>query len=158
MRLQISAVGRLRSGPEADLVETYARRLDKVGRGVGLGPLSLIEVEDRKGGGPAEEARLLERSLPEGAFVVALDERGRKLGSEELAEELARRRDTGTTCTAFLLGGADGLSTALRLRADTELSFGSMVWPHALARVMLAEQLYRAATILAGLPYHRGDG
>lgn len=158
MRLQISAVGRLRSGPETELVSGYVRRLDKVGRGVGIGPLSVVEVEDRRGIGPVEEARLLERSLPEGAHVIALDERGRLLGSEDLAREIAQRRDAGAGCIAFLLGGADGLTPALRLRADTELSLGPMVWPHALARVMLAEQLYRAASILAGLPYHRGDG
>jgi 23S rRNA (pseudouridine1915-N3)-methyltransferase len=112
-------------------------------------------VEPRRGTGPAPEAEALVRALPDGAALVALDERGRMLTSPDLAARLAARRDSGTQDLAFLIGGADGLDPALRDRADLVLSFGPMVWPHMLARVMLAEQLYRAATILAGSPYHR---
>jgi 23S rRNA (pseudouridine1915-N3)-methyltransferase len=155
MRLTICAVGRLRTGPERDLIGDYAERVDRTGRGLGLGPLSFREVEDRKGGRPAAEAKLLERALPEAAVICALDERGKAMSSPDFAALLARWRDEGRSDAAFLIGGADGLDAALRDRADTRLSFGPMVWPHILARVMLTEQLYRAASILAGLPYHR---
>ncbi|HDR29984.1 23S rRNA (pseudouridine(1915)-N(3))-methyltransferase RlmH [Rhodovulum tesquicola] len=155
MRLHLCAVGRLRSGPERALVDDYAARFDRTGRALGLGPLTVTEIEDRKGGGPAAEAALLARALPEGAALCALDERGQMLSSPDFAALLARWRDSGRSAAAFLIGGADGLDPALRARADTALSFGPMVWPHMLARAMLAEQLYRAAQILAGTPYHR---
>ncbi|WP_273522748.1 23S rRNA (pseudouridine(1915)-N(3))-methyltransferase RlmH [Rhodosalinus sediminis] len=155
MRLSVRAVGRLRAGPERALVDDYIARAGKAGRALGLGPVEETEVEDRKGGGPAGEAALLTRKLSPGALRVALDERGRALSSRELAAEIARWRDAGRSEAAFLIGGADGLDPALRRGADLALSLGPMVWPHALARVMLAEQLYRATQILAGTPYHR---
>ena len=155
MRVQICAVGRLRAGPERALIDDYTTRFDRMGRGLGFGPLDVHEVEDRKGGGTATEARLLRRAIPQGAVVVALDERGKLMTSPEFAQCLARWRDSGRGDVAFVIGGADGLASDLRDRADLSLSFGRMVWPHMLARVMLAEQLYRAAAILAGRPYHR---
>ena len=155
MRLHVCAVGRLRAGPERALFDDYAGRLEKLGRGLGLGSLSQHEVEDRKGGGMAAEAALLERAIPDGAAVVALDERGQVISSPDFAASLARFRDDGRADLAFLIGGADGLDPGLRGRADMVLSLGAMVWPHMLVRVMLAEQVYRAATILAGTPYHR---
>ena len=156
MRLSLCAVGRLRAGPEAALVADYLARLDRTGAGLGLGPCSVTEVEDRRGGGAAAEAQLLRRAIPRGAAVCALDERGRQLPSPEFARVLAGWRDSGRPAAAFLIGGADGLAPDLRDEADLVLSFGPMVWPHMLARAMLAEQLYRAATILANMPYHRG--
>jgi 23S rRNA (pseudouridine1915-N3)-methyltransferase len=155
MRLHLCAVGRLRAGPVRALVDDYAARLDRTGRPLGLGPLAEHEIEDRHGGGPAAEAALLRRTVPAGAAVVALDERGGMLASPAFAGLLARWRDAGRADAAFLVGGADGLDPALRDGADLVLSLGPMVWPHLLVRVMLAEQLYRAATILAGAPYHR---
>ena len=155
MRVSVCAVGRLRSGPERDLVEDYRTRFDRTGRALGLGPLEIREVEDRRGGGMAAEAALLRAALPKGAATCALDERGRTLSSPDFAALLARWRDEGRAEAAFLIGGADGLEPALRDEADAVLSLGPMVWPHALARAMLAEQLYRAAGILAGTPYHR---
>ena len=155
MRLSVRAVGRLRAGPERALVDDYIARAGKAGRALGLVPVEETEVEDRKGGGPAGEAALLTRKLSPGALRVALDERGRALSSRELAAEIARWRDASRAEAAFLIGGADGLDPALRRGADLALSLGPMVWPHALARVMLAEQLYRATQILAGTPYHR---
>ncbi|MEO0999489.1 MAG: 23S rRNA (pseudouridine(1915)-N(3))-methyltransferase RlmH [Pseudomonadota bacterium] len=154
MRLLIVAVGRLRRGPEANLTADYLARAGKTGRAIGLAPVDLTEVEDRKGRGPAAEAALLAEAAGS-ARRIALDERGRTLSSPDLAETLARWRDDGVREAAFLIGGADGLAPALRESAALTLSFGPMVWPHALARVMLAEQLYRATTILAGGPYHR---
>ncbi|EAQ03226.1 hypothetical protein OB2597_13818 [Pseudooceanicola batsensis HTCC2597] len=155
MKLTICAVGRLRKGPEADLIDDYLTRATRTGRALGLGPASVSEVDDRKGGGMAAEAALLDRALPARARVVALDERGSMISSPDFASTLADWRDDGAQDAAFLIGGADGLDPTLRARADLTLSFGRMVWPHMLARVMLAEQLYRATTILAGSPYHR---
>lgn len=155
MRVHICAVGRLRTGPQRDLTDDYLTRFDRAGRALGLGPVTQHEVEDRKGGGVTAEGALLERALPGGAHVVAMDERGRQMASPEFAAFLARRRDDGSGDLAFVIGGADGLAPGLRARADLGLSFGRMVWPHLLVRAMLAEQLYRAAAILAGSPYHR---
>ncbi len=155
MRLHICAVGRLRAGPERDLLDDYLTRTDRTGRALGLGPVIVHEVEDRKGGGMMAEAALLERTLPKGAVLVALDERGSLLSSPKFASKLANWRDDGKGDLAFVIGGADGIAPELRKRADFQMSFGQMVWPHMLVRVMLAEQLYRATTILAGGPYHR---
>lgn len=155
MRLTICAVGRLRAGPERELISDYLTRFDRTGRPLGLGPATVSEVEDRKGGGMAAEAALLARAIPAAAVVCALDERGKLLNSPDFAALLAGWRDAGRAEAAFVIGGADGLDPSLRSRADALLSFGPMVWPHLLARVMLAEQLYRAATILSGGPYHR---
>lgn len=155
MRVTLCVVGRLRSGPERDLIDDYLTRFDRTGRALGLGPIDVREVEDRKGGGMAAEAALLQKALPTGAAVIALDERGKVKSSPDFAQDLARFRDDGRGDLAFIIGGADGIDPALRAKCDGALSFGKMVWPHMLVRVMLAEQLYRAASILAGAPYHR---
>lgn len=155
MRLHLCAVGRLRAGPERALVDDYSQRFDRTGRPLGLGPLTEHEVEDRRGGGMAAEAALLERAVPAGAVLAVLDERGRMLDSPGFARLIAGWRDAGRPDAAFVIGGADGIDPALRARAEVAISFGAMVWPHLLVRVMLAEQIYRAATILAGSPYHR---
>ncbi|MCX8507771.1 MAG: 23S rRNA (pseudouridine(1915)-N(3))-methyltransferase RlmH [Rhodobacteraceae bacterium] len=155
MRVTICAVGRLRAGPEHELISDYLQRFDRTGRALGLGPARLIEVEDKKNLGMAAEADLLARALPPAALVVTLDERGKLQSSPEFATDLAGWRDGGRQELAFVIGGADGIHPELRARADASLSFGRMVWPHMLVRVMLAEQLYRAATILGGGPYHR---
>ena len=128
-------------------MDDYLDRFAKAGRGLGLPPVRVAEVEGR------DEAALLARAIPEGAVVVGLDERGALLSSPDLAGRLGGWRDEARD-VAFVIGGADGLG-GVRARADLLVSFGPMVWPHLLARVMLAEQLYRAATILAGGPYHR---
>jgi 23S rRNA (pseudouridine1915-N3)-methyltransferase len=155
MRLTICAVGRYRQGPEKTLTEDYMTRLDRGGKALSLGPTALIEVEDKKGGGKDAEAALLKRAVPDGDLVCALDERGKTLTSPEFAHKLAHWRDDGVRGVSFLIGGAEGLSPDLRASADFSISFGKMVWPHMLVRVMLAEQLYRASTILAGTPYHK---
>lgn len=155
MKVVIAAVGRLRAGPEKAIWDDYLQRFDRTGRGLGLGPARLVEVEDRKGGGPDAEAALLDRAVPGGAALCVLDERGRGMTSPEFAAVLGGWRDAGRAEAAFVIGGADGVAASLRERADLVLSFGGMVWPHMLARVMLTEQLYRATAILAGTPYHR---
>lgn len=155
MRVHLVVVGRLRAGPELDLIKDYIIRFDRTGRPLGLGPAQVIEVEDKKGGGMAAEAALLEKAIPSGALVCCLDERGKVMSSPNFADQLAGWRDNGRQDVAFVIGGADGIDPDLRERADALLSFGKMVWPHMLVRVMLSEQLYRAASILAGAPYHR---
>jgi 23S rRNA (pseudouridine1915-N3)-methyltransferase len=151
MRLTLVAVGRLRRGPERDLVDDYLTRFARTGRSLGLPALTVTEVEGR---GPGGEAEAIARALPDGAALVLLDERGTLLSSPDFADRLGAWRDQARDA-AFVIGGADGLDAALRARADLAISFGPMVWPHMLVRVMLAEQLYRAASILAGAPYHR---
>ena len=155
MRLHVDAVGRHRAGPEAAMVADYLARTARTGRGVGLSGATLTEVEARKPATPAREADALRRAIPEGATLVALDERGRTMTSPAFAERIAGWRDGGVRDAVFAIGGADGLDPDLRAGAALAVSFGPMVWPHLLARVMLAEQLYRAAAILAGAPYHR---
>ena len=137
------------------LVDDYLTRFDRTGRALGLGPAKLFEVEDKKGGGMAAEATLLEKAAPSGAFICVMDERGKTTTSPEFADLLGKWRDTGRQDLAFVIGGADGIAQNVRSRADFSLSLGKMVWPHMLARVMLCEQLYRAASILANSPYHR---
>lgn len=151
MRILLAAVGRAKAGPERALFEHYAGRL--------TWPLTLREVEEKRPLAVAErmarEADLLLAAVPPGAVVVALDERGRQLSSPDLAARIAGWRDAGQADLAFLIGGADGHGEAVRRRADLLLGFGAMTWPHMLVRGMLAEQLYRAQSILAGHPYHR---
>ncbi|WP_291738067.1 23S rRNA (pseudouridine(1915)-N(3))-methyltransferase RlmH [Leisingera sp. F5] len=155
MRLHICAAGRLRAGPEKSLIDDYIARFDRTGRALGLGPARVVEIEDKKNGGMAAEAALLRKSLPKGAVICTLDERGKVISSPDFADKLAGWRDSGRQDLALIIGGADGIDPGLRAEADFSISFGKMVWPHMLVRVMLAEQIYRAATILAGSPYHR---
>lgn len=151
MKLTLIAVGRGKRGPETDLFTHYCGRLRP--------PLTLIEVEERRPLSGAElmarEAALISAKIPDGAFVVALDERGKALKSRAFADVIQARQDDGVRDLVFVIGGADGLDPALRVRADMTLCFGPQTWPHMLVRGMLAEQLYRAQSIHAGHPYHR---
>lgn len=156
MRIVICAVGRARTGPLRALYEDYASRID----GTRLfGRSELREVEERRTLPASElkarEAELLIQSIPKGATVVALDGRGQGLSSEAFASRLAKWRDGGVADLAFAIGGADGLDKTVIDKAAMVLSLGAMTWPHLLVRAMLAEQIYRAATILQGHPYHR---
>lgn len=156
MRLTIAAVGRLKPGPERDLVTDYLDRAAATGRGISLSPFDMVEIDERKARDQAtQSARLLDQ-VPTGATAVALDERGEMWDSRAFARTIARERDGGCPHMVFLIGGADGHADTVRAATGFRLSFGPMVWPHMLARVMLAEQLYRAASILTGGPYHRG--
>jgi 23S rRNA (pseudouridine1915-N3)-methyltransferase len=131
----------------------WAARATSTGRGQGLGPVEIIEVEGRKPG-KASEAEALNSRL-EDSYIIACDEHGSALSSRRLAEVLTRLKDDGVARVAFVVGGADGLDEAVLSRADLKIAFGPQTWPHALVRAMLAEQVYRAATLLAGTPYHR---
>ena len=151
MELLVVAVGRSRDAPISALFDEYVRRCPW--------PIRLVEVQAKDIVTPerrmAAEAKLLLAAIPSGAAVVALDERGRDLASADLARQLGDWRDRGRRTTAFLIGGPDGLAENARAAADLRLAFGRQTWPHRLVRVMLAEQLYRATTILSGHPYHR---
>ena len=153
MRIDLTAIGRLGRSPEAALALDYAERASASGRALGVGPVALVEVESRKPGKEAEGDALTPHLAP--GHVIACDERGRALTSRGFAERIARLRDDGVRRLVFVVGGADGLAPAVLERAHERLAFGPQTWPHALVRVMLAEQVYRAVTILAGSPYHR---
>lgn len=156
MRVHIRAVGRLQArSHERALVDDYWARFGQTARTLGWRVGTEAEVEDKKNNGMAAEAALLRASVPASALLVCLDERGQVLSSPAFADKLRGWADQGRPDVAFVIGGADGIDPALRAEADMLLSFGTMVWPHKLVRVMLAEQLYRAATILTGSPYHR---
>jgi 23S rRNA (pseudouridine1915-N3)-methyltransferase len=150
LRVLIAAIGRARSGPHLDLQRFYAERL--------AWPLEIREVEERRKLPTAErrirEGELLLACLPERAVVIALDERGKNLTSADFAVQIAQWQQAAPTI-AFLIGGTDGHSEAVRERADYRLALGAMTWPHLMVRAMLCEQLYRAQQILAGHPYHR---
>lgn len=155
LRLTLVAVGRSKPGPLRALFDDYAGRL----AAGPWGPLRLVEVEERRpltgAARQAREAALLTAALPKGALRFALDERGRALDSAAFAELLQRSAEQGTAELAFLVGGADGFAPALRAEADRLISLGPMTWPHMLVRALLAEQLFRAQSILTGHPYHR---
>lgn len=160
MRIAIAAVGRMKAGPEREMVARYLDRATAGGRTMGLSGFDVIELtESRAGSSPArkvEEAKALTAALPDGV-VVALDERGKAIGSEAFAKLVGRWRDDGRPAASFVIGGADGLEPDFVAKADLTLSFSPLTWPHQLVRIMLAEQLYRTTTILSGHPYHRGD-
>ena len=153
MQISIVAVGRLARSPETDLVKLYAERATNAGRALGLCPVEVVEVESRKPGKAAEAEAL--RPHLDGAHFIACDEHGTARPSRAFAEEIARLRDRGIRKLCFVIGGADGLDPALLATAQRKLAFGPQTWPHALARAMLAEQIWRAVSILAGSPYHR---
>jgi 23S rRNA (pseudouridine1915-N3)-methyltransferase len=153
VNIRLLCVGKLGNAPEARLASDYAARATMAGRALGFGPVHIIEIDSRKPGKVAEGAALIERvgSSP----LVACDEHGDAMASRALAEFLARLRDDGVRDLAMAIGGADGLDPSVLAVARRRLAFGPQTWPHALVRVLLAEQVYRAATILAGAPYHR---
>jgi 23S rRNA (pseudouridine1915-N3)-methyltransferase len=153
MKLAIAAIGKPGRGPEAALAADYAARATAAGRVLGLGPLDLIDLEPRRSGKVPEAELLL--ATAEGAHLIACDERGRTFPSRAFADHIATLRDRGERRLVFAIGGADGLDGAVLAAAGSTLAFGPQTWPHALARAMLAEQIYRAVTILSGSPYHR---
>jgi len=155
LRILIVAVGRLRDAPEAALSADYVARAAAAGRQIGFKSVDVSEVEGKPPGDARTEAAALYRATPDGARKILLDERGAEWSSRQLAEKLARWRDDGLGCATFWIGGADGVAQSVKDQADEKLALGRQTWPHRLVRVMIAEQLYRAVTILCGTPYHR---
>ena len=160
MRLLIAAVGKLKHGPERELFAHYLDRAEAIGRKTGLSPLSAIEVAEAKAATAQArmeaEAKTLLAKLPSSYKLICLDRGGDQLGSEEFAQALAKFRDGGAQGLAFFIGGADGLGLAAQFKAHRVVSLGPITLPHGLARIVLAEQIYRAGTLLTGHPYHRG--
>ena len=159
MRLVVVAIGRLKQGPERELAERYRQRFDDIGRKLGFRGLDVHEIPESRARDAAtriaEEAAAISAAIPPKSMVVALDERGNSIDSDAFARQLGRWRDDQVANTIFIIGGADGLSPDLRRMAKLRMAFGSATWPHQMVRIMLLEQIYRAATILAGHPYHR---
>jgi 23S rRNA (pseudouridine1915-N3)-methyltransferase len=149
----------MKSGPDKELAERYFDRFSKSGPALGLEFSGVAEIAESRaqtaGERRREEAQRLQAQLGPGISLILLDERGKSLSSEEFARKIGSMRDDGRRGLVIAIGGADGHEASLREQAALVLSFGAMTWPHQLVRIMLAEQLYRAATILSGHPYHR---
>lgn len=159
MRIVLHAVGRMKSGPEKELADRFLQRLGQIGPAQSLEFAGVTEIAESRARQAnerrQEEAEKLAAVLEPGAALVLLDERGRQFGSEEFAARIAAFRDAGQRTLVFAIGGPDGHAATSRDRAELVMAMGPMTWPHQIARILLAEQLYRAATILAGHPYHR---
>jgi len=159
MKLHILAIGRLKAGPELALFDDYLKRARGLGRSCGVTDIGSRDFAESKLPDAktrmVAEAALLACAMPDPCFRVVLDEHGKALGSDDFALLFKRHLDQGTASLVFLIGGPDGHAPQIRQSANLLLSFGPMTWPHRLARVMLAEQIYRAVTILVKHPYHR---
>lgn len=159
MRLVVIAIGRLKQGPELELADRYRERFDDIGRKLGFRSLEIHEIPESRARDAASriagEAGAIAGAIPDKSVLVALDERGENVDSTVFSRYLGKWRDHGSGSAIFMIGGADGLSPELRRKAKLSIAFGSATWPHQMVRIMLLEQLYRAATILAGHPYHR---
>jgi 23S rRNA (pseudouridine1915-N3)-methyltransferase len=158
MKISLFAVGRMKSGPEKELADRYVERFSKSGPPLGLEFAGVTEIPESRAQSPAERKReereRLRQHLAGGALIL-LDERGRNITSQDFADRIAAFRDGGRRSLVIAIGGPDGHDASLRESADLVLSFGAQTWPHQMVRIMLGEQLYRAATILSGHPYHR---
>jgi 23S rRNA (pseudouridine1915-N3)-methyltransferase len=159
MRVVLLAIGRMKKGPETELVERYLKRAEQAGRQIGLRGIEIVEIRESRaadaGKRMVEESIALANVIPEGAVTVMLDERGDSLGSADFADHMRKWRDAGVPAAVFIIGGPDGLAQNLRDKAKLKLAFGAATWPHQMVRIMLLEQVYRAITILSGHPYHR---
>ena len=159
MRVTLAAIGRARDEPEAALFDRYWDRASALGPKLGFSRFSTAFIETSRKSSAAErmreEADRLQHRLPRDAHIVVLDSRGQALTSDAFAGQLARFRDGGIADVAFVIGGPDGLLPDFRDSALARIAFGPQTWPHLLVRTMLAEQIFRALSILAGHPYHR---
>ena len=159
MRISIIAVGKMKSGPERELVNRYLDRAKASGKNLGLQEFNSVEFNESRATASitrkAEEAKTILASLPQNAVLIALDERGTTQSSEKFANSIASQNDAGIKNLVFVIGGPDGLDQSIRQKAKLVLSFSPLTWPHQIVRILLAEQLYRTTTILSGHPYHR---
>jgi 23S rRNA (pseudouridine1915-N3)-methyltransferase len=159
MRLILAGIGRMKPGPERDLFERYKERTRALCRTAGLTGLDLVEIDESRARSSAlrksEEAAALVKRMPNGAELVLLDEGGRSLTSSDFARFLATARDRGVSALAVAVGGPDGFDPTFAQSAALLFAFGAATLPHQIVRVLAAEQIYRALTILTGHPYHR---
>jgi 23S rRNA (pseudouridine1915-N3)-methyltransferase len=160
MRIVVAAVGRLKQGPERELAARYHKLAASTGRSAGINGFDIIEIGESRASDPArrmtEESIAIANVMPEDCMMVILDQRGESMSSPSFAGRLQGWRAQKKAAVAFVVGGHDGLAPSLREKAELAIAFGAATWPHGLARIMLLEQIYRAITILAGHPYHRG--
>ena len=159
MHITIIAVGRIKVGPERELIARYQKRIALAGKNLGLSGPDIIEINESKASSSdsrkSEEAKKIMDAVPDGAYVIALDEHGKNISSTSLSKKTLRLQEDGNRTIAFLIGGADGHGDLVLKRANFTLSFGQLTWPHQIARLLLVEQLYRITTIQSGHPYHR---
>lgn len=159
MKIAVHAVGRMKTGPERELADRYFERFAKSGPAIGLEFSGVAEIAEGRAQNPnerrREEGQKLQAQLQPGTVLFLLDERGKNLSSDDFANRIGQLRDGGRKALVIAIGGADGHDQSIRDQAELMVSFGAATWPHQLVRVMLGEQLYRAATILSGHPYHR---
>jgi len=156
--VRLLAVGRMKAGPERELFERYWTRATPMAKQLGFGTLDMVELRESQAQNAdqrkAAEATELLAKVPDGAALIALDERGKAITTPQISSKLETFKDSGRQ-VALIIGGPDGLDGSIRQRADLVISFGAMTMPHQLVRVLAAEQLYRAMTVLSGHPYHR---
>ncbi|MBE1204692.1 23S rRNA (pseudouridine(1915)-N(3))-methyltransferase RlmH [Aminobacter carboxidus] len=159
MKVWVHAVGRMKAGPEKELADRYLDRFSKSGGPLGLDFSGVTEIAESRAQNVderrREEADRLRAQMASGTALILLDERGKNFSSQQFADKIASLRDGGQRGLMIAIGGPDGHDEALRNEAQLLLSFGAATWPHQMVRIMLGEQLYRAATILSGHPYHR---
>ncbi|MBO6675911.1 MAG: 23S rRNA (pseudouridine(1915)-N(3))-methyltransferase RlmH [Rhizobiales bacterium] len=156
--VRLLTVGRMKAGPERELFERYWTRATPMAKQLGFGALDVVELRESQQGfadaRKADEAAQLLAKVSDGAALIALDERGKAITTPQFSLKLETFKDAGKP-VALIIGGPDGLDGSIRRRADLVISFGAMTMPHQLVRVLAAEQLYRAMTVLSGHPYHR---
>ncbi len=159
MRIHFASIGKLKSGAERELFDRYTDRIAKSGRSLGITMAPEIEIPESRAARPQErkeeEAAALIAAIPEGTVLIALDERGQIISSKTFADRLEIWKDNSAPAVAFLVGGPDGHGQALLEKATLKIALGAMTWPHQIARALIAEQVYRAITIMTGHPYHR---
>lgn len=159
MHVTIIAVGRMKAGPERELIARYQKRFALAGKNLGLSGPDIIEINESKASSSelrkSEEAKKIVDAIPDGSYIIALDEHGKNVSSTTLSKNILHVQEDGTRTIAFLIGGADGHGDLVLKRANFTLSFGQLTWPHQIVRLLLVEQLYRITTIQSGHPYHR---
>lgn len=159
MQILLIAVGRLKAGPERELCDRYVERVRAVMKSCGIQDLKIVELSESSARRPADrqadEGKAIAAAVPAGAKLCVLDERGRSMTSPIFADFIRETRESGARCLVFVVGGPDGLSPELVRKADLSLAFGALTMPHQIVRALLAEQLYRAVTLITGHPYHR---
>ncbi|MAP93458.1 MAG: 23S rRNA (pseudouridine(1915)-N(3))-methyltransferase RlmH [Ponticaulis sp.] len=153
MKITLITVGRIKRGPEREMIDDYLARAKVLGRQLGV--RDVLEIEVEAGGRQADEADALLAKLPDGAQVMLLDERGKDWTSIAFSQHLEKLKDQGCQDLVFMIGGADGFTDAIKNAHHQKIRLGSLTWPHKLVRVLASEQIYRALSLMAGTPYHR---
>lgn len=155
MDISLITIGRMSNCPEASLVRKYSERFRRLSPLIGIRPIKIIEIDEKKFGNPETQARKIREKIRDKAKVFLFDEGGHVLSSEDFSKLLVKQRDTGVRQQTFVIGGAFGFCPSLKKDVDGMISLGRMVWPHFLARVLVLEQVYRAASLMTGSPYHK---